>query len=123
MFKRLASFFLIVLIVCSSFNRLFFFAGYELNKNYIANVLCENKDKPQLNCEGKCFLSKKIAEAEKKQEHNTKQIQKDLYPSMMISKYFTFYFHQNIPQLKETSYLNFYHLYFTSKIFHPPAIV
>ncbi len=31
---------------------------YITNYDYIANVLCENKDKPQMNCDGKCYLSK-----------------------------------------------------------------
>ncbi len=36
-------------------------AEYIVNYDYIANVLCENKDKPQLNCDGKCYLAKQLA--------------------------------------------------------------
>lgn len=36
-------------------------ADYIVNYDYIVNVLCENKDKPQLNCDGKCYLAKQFA--------------------------------------------------------------
>ncbi len=35
-------------------------AWYEVNKNYVATVLCENRDKPELNCCGKCFVKKQL---------------------------------------------------------------
>ena len=34
---------------------------YAVNYNYIVENLCENKDKPTLNCNGKCFLAKQLA--------------------------------------------------------------
>ena len=33
---------------------------YHANYNYIANVLCENKDRPYLECNGKCYLEKQL---------------------------------------------------------------
>lgn len=49
------------------------FAGYELNKDYIAKVLCENKAKPMMHCNGKCFLAKKIKQAEEEQQKQQQQ--------------------------------------------------
>jgi len=34
---------------------------YVANYEYIINVLCENKDKPELKCNGKCYLGKQLA--------------------------------------------------------------
>lgn len=42
-------------------------ASYSANKDYIAKNLCENKNKPSMHCNGKCFLAKKLRE-EQKQE-------------------------------------------------------
>lgn len=42
------------------FSQLSVLAGYELNKNYIAKVLCVNRDKPEMHCNGKCYLKKKL---------------------------------------------------------------
>lgn len=33
---------------------------YNINYDYIVKVLCINKDKPELNCKGKCQLAKEI---------------------------------------------------------------
>jgi hypothetical protein len=34
---------------------------YVLNYNYIRKNICENKAKPELNCNGKCYLAKEIS--------------------------------------------------------------
>lgn len=36
---------------------------YVINYEYISTVLCENKDKPELKCCGKCHLKKELAKA------------------------------------------------------------
>jgi hypothetical protein len=45
---------------------------YTLNKAYFAQVLCENKDKPELRCEGKCHLAKEITKANDAGEKESK---------------------------------------------------
>ncbi len=37
---------------------------YYANYNYIATVLCENKDRPYLECNGKCYLEKQLKETD-----------------------------------------------------------
>ncbi|MBD3750649.1 MAG: hypothetical protein IE931_14270 [Sphingobacteriales bacterium] len=91
-----------------------------MNKDYIAQNLCINKDKPWLRCNGKCFLMKKIAEADKKQQSQEKQIQKDLYQQMMLVPVLKF-------QFFKTSKVQIFPYYADEKInlsqtpiFHPP---
>lgn len=43
---------------------------YVLNKNYIAQELCENRNNALLHCEGKCYLHKKLLEAEQKRSQD-----------------------------------------------------
>ncbi|WP_350284867.1 hypothetical protein [uncultured Croceitalea sp.] len=45
-------------------------AEYIMNYDYIVNVLCENKDKPQLQCDGKCYLAKQLAVESGESEEN-----------------------------------------------------
>ncbi|MFS4417974.1 hypothetical protein [Maribacter sp. 2307ULW6-5] len=45
-------------------------AEYIANYDYIVNVLCENKDRPELECNGKCYLSKMLAEATDREQQN-----------------------------------------------------
>ncbi len=40
--------------------------GFKLNQNFIARTLCVNRNKPEMHCNGKCFLAKKIAEAKER---------------------------------------------------------
>ena len=123
MLKRIFCIFLIAIIISSTLTRLFYFAGYELNKDFIAKELCINRDKPQLNCNGKCFLTKKIAEAEKKQESNERKTQKDLsQQTMLISSFKVAFFNHSIKK-SFPIYRKDYSITFYTAIFHPPQIV
>ncbi|GAB4011923.1 hypothetical protein GCM10028808_26770 [Spirosoma migulaei] len=51
-------------------------AHYQLNKEYIARVLCENRDKPQLHCNGQCYLAKRLkAQQDKQDKETTERVQ------------------------------------------------
>lgn len=123
MLKRVLCLFLIVLMANSSLTQLFYFAGYELNKEYIAAELCVNKDKPQLQCNGKCFLAKKIAEAEKKQQANERQTQKDLLQQVMLISEFKITFFGSIISPDYTPYKPQNPTQKHQSIFHPPQVV
>jgi hypothetical protein len=75
---KLTAVLLIIAIVSCSFSRFFIYAGFQLNKNYIATKLCENRNKPWLHCNGKCYLMKKIKQAEEKQNAAERESQKNL---------------------------------------------
>lgn len=50
-------------------------AYYHLNKDYIARVLCQNRDKPQLHCDGQCYLAKKLkVQADKHDKATTERV-------------------------------------------------
>ena len=40
------------------------------NYDYIVENLCENRDRPMLNCDGKCYLAKKLVEESKENSEN-----------------------------------------------------
>ncbi|MFD2520619.1 hypothetical protein [Emticicia soli] len=45
---------------------------YEINKDYIIKNYCVNKNRPQLHCDGKCYLAKKLKAAEERDTHQSK---------------------------------------------------
>ncbi|NKI27053.1 hypothetical protein HCG49_10810 [Arenibacter sp. 6A1] len=45
-------------------------AEYAINYDYIVENLCENRDKPLLNCDGKCYLAKQLAKESEGSEEN-----------------------------------------------------
>lgn len=48
-------------------------AYFKLNREYIAKVLCENRKRPELHCDGKCYLAKKLKQQQEKQDKETSQ--------------------------------------------------
>ena len=63
---------------------------YHANYDYIANVLCENRDKPYLECNGKCYLEKPLKKANHN-DHDHKstvpQINFDDYPITPLDQF------------------------------------
>lgn len=41
---------------------------FELRRDYIAHYLCENRSHPELHCDGKCYLAKKLKATQEHQE-------------------------------------------------------
>lgn len=60
--RQLTAILLALIITSQAFYNVGVLAYWLANRAYIAATLCENKDKPQLHCNGKCYLKKKIAE-------------------------------------------------------------
>lgn len=99
---------------------------FKINQDFIAEVLCINKDKPMTLCNGKCYLSQKLKKAE---EQEKKQV-----PSSLKEKSEVLYCYTNPPfdYLKYTdTYLSklnaayeneFYHSAFVTDIFRPPKL-
>jgi hypothetical protein len=56
--KQFSSILLASAILLQACGGLVIYAGYEMNKEYIARAFCENKDKPAMHCDGKCHLKK-----------------------------------------------------------------
>src|SRR5690606_37958801 len=54
-----------ILILVMLFKQLITVAKYVVFYDYIKNEVCVNKDKPELNCNGKCHLMKKMANVSK----------------------------------------------------------
>ncbi|MEZ4853117.1 hypothetical protein [Flavobacterium sp.] len=103
------------------------FLEYMVNYEYIANELCENKDKPELKCNGKCHLKKelaKVSEEEKPQSQDKKNQTSEievLYFSKVADYTFspTFGFSQ---KSINSHYLNLYKGVCTNSTFHPPTL-
>ena len=96
---------------------------YYANYDYIANALCENRDKPYLECNGKCYLEKQLKKAnhgDYDHKSNIPSINFDDYPVSLINQY-TY-------QLKEIKELRLEQLFvhkntsqtFFNSLFKPP---
>ncbi|MET6996476.1 hypothetical protein [Chitinophaga defluvii] len=61
---------LMLIWLCQLSGRYFVMLDFYINQNYIAKNLCINRDKPQMHCNGKCSLKKKLNEEDRKNQEN-----------------------------------------------------
>ena len=81
------------MIVLQSVSLLLVDAGYNTNHSYIVSALCVNRNKPQMHCDGKCFLKKELSNQQEKESS-----QRTIHPNSSI----TFF-------CEEISSYHFYH--------------
>ena len=119
-FRKIIAIFLLIGIVTNCFNQWLLFSSFTLNKSYIASVLCTNLDKPELHCEGKCFLDIKLKELEqknKKDQENLKRTVETIAPiySNILAPIFEITIKIEIPPyLQQKPFGN------AVSVFHPP---
>lgn len=64
--RNIVSIGLALLILLQSLSVVGIFISFKINQDYIAKNLCINRNKPAKKCNGKCQLTKKIAESTEK---------------------------------------------------------
>lgn len=120
---------LIVILALSMFLKpIFPVIEYVVNYQYISKVLCVNKAKPMMHCNGKCHLMKELAKA----AENEKPISSDKKHSVQESEILFFeeikpfnclhYVDANTAQVN-SRYSNFYSYLNSTSVFHPPTFI
>lgn len=112
-----------LLVLIQPMNKLIIFISFKINQEYIAKNLCVNRDEPITVCYGKCQLTKKIKEQEKKEKE---------YPQIALQKDFNLFYHIDGTADQSTiiateseyqsNYFIFYHILNPVDIFHPPKV-
>jgi hypothetical protein len=72
--KKLFAIFLAVVFVSQTLVNVGIGVYYHFNKVYITQQLCENKNNPNLHCNGRCYLSKQLKKAEEGESKSAKFI-------------------------------------------------
>ncbi len=119
---------IIILIIFSSimlFKPLWPVVDYVSNYEYIITVLCENKDKPELECNGKCYLTKQLAkEAQDTENTPYNSNQKIEIPVVLFCEslvnYKLFVIEKNIIEHNFNTSQNLYSKLFVSNTTPPP---
>ena len=104
------------------FSKLSIITSYQLNKDFISQVLCINKSAPELQCEGKCFLSKQLAQAEEheKAPAGDSQVKFDLLYYQVI---YTFKFRSVVVLLiSSNTYILPHYPSPSFSVFYPPKV-
>lgn len=101
---------------------------YMVNYDYIVNTLCENKDKPEMHCNGKCYLTKELAKTSENDSQNPTdgKISKTEIPQVLFSENiteFNFSIETEFFPTEKVGYLPvLFSSLFVSKIIHPPIL-
>ena len=122
MLKRFVAILLILTVISSNLTKCIVFATFKINQKYIATNLCENRDKPQMNCEGKCYLMKKLKQAEEKEQQQQHQSQKNLLQEAFLSKTDRPKFHTHLLAVFNYPPAASYYFQKSLSVFHPPKV-
>ena len=121
----------VILIIASLFiltKPLWPVVDYVVNYNYIIEKLCENRENPEMKCNGKCYLAKQFAKQASEEDKNpfegkTSKIE---IPQFIISENieeYTFASEQEMSSKTKINYVpNLNISLFISKILHPPRV-
>ena len=99
-------------------------ADYTLHKQIIAEKLCENRSRPELKCEGKCQLAKKMASEENQNNESGNSTLKASFSEIIVDHSFLV---AQLPVLLANANCNSFFVAsiptnFSSSIFHPPLV-
>lgn len=120
--KKAISISLILLLSAQSLYRLGLISYFDLNREYIARVLCANRDEPIPVCYGNCFLQRNLSLAD---QHNTDQKKpaetkvKVEVPVFLVGQVFALEL-VTVAQKGNTFLVNFYSPPSGPGLFHPP---
>ena len=102
------------------------FVSFKANQDFIAKVLCVNKDKPEMKCNGKCHLAKELNKTENKDENLPITISNKTEITLFIENQETFQIKPTFGFLTKECFIDEkkdYHSLFINGVFHPPRVV
>ena len=119
---RILAILLITGVLFQTFSKQLIYADYLWNKDYVSNVLCVNKAKPQSHCQGKCHLKKQL-ETNSKQQDSEKQSKTGIEIVSVSPSENQFSY---LPGSATTYFFKFVTarvISFHESIFHPPGVL
>jgi len=124
--RKALSYLLVLTLVFPCVIKLGMIVNYTIQFNYYSTVLCENKDKPELKCNGVCHLTKELQSVTDEKSDDTsnlpEELRVDIAPIIVMSNeniLLGFEFQSKRRFSEEVR--NNYRLIVVHDIFHPPV--
>jgi hypothetical protein len=124
------TFLFVSLILSKIAYSIFWQVNFYVNQKEIAEKECENKNRPEMHCNGKCYLAKQLKKADAELE-TQKEKQQGSYSNLKIIEGASFIPNESIVlefysfpinlNKHDFIYKNTYNLDFHFPIFHPPV--
>jgi hypothetical protein len=99
MLRRIIAAFLLIAFSMQVFSKAVIAINFYANQKEIAQALCENRNKPKMNCCGKCQLQKKLKEDDKNNGQGTaghKNVNTEIFPPCHLVIDWPTYFKQPV---------------------------
>lgn len=129
--KRFFVVILIFILVTPFLIKSSIYFDYFISYDTIVNELCENKDKPEMQCNGKCYMNKQLAivdgvnideERIPNSNHSTPEKVDTTLIFILSSLFFCVSDQDQREDSKFDNLTNFYHFLFEYEYFTPPKI-
>lgn len=124
--KQLLSIFIILILIFPSAARVWIMVDFSVHQDFIAKVLCINKDVPGSTCNGKCHLKKQLKKTEEDKHNKTASILKENSPSSFYLPMDVFRCEQQATAQNEVNFplrSSFKQSLFLDSLFRPPQNV
>lgn len=98
--------------------------NYQVNTDFIIKNFCENTDKPEMHCNGKCHLNKQIEQEENQKSENPITVNEGVAFVLTFEEPPLFILHQTDQPAISTSsqYLQKNYTSHLLGVFHPPKV-
>ncbi|MDX2072726.1 MAG: hypothetical protein SFV55_30100 [Haliscomenobacter sp.] len=121
------AYFFLILILWPSWRMGLVWVWFKANQTFIAKELCINRDRPELSCNGKCFLMTKMREVHRQGHDNFVNGLENLLGKDLVYVFQTFAIHLPKVFSKVQSKLHFYYqtplsIFHTLALIKPPAV-
>ena len=96
---------------------------YAVNYKYISTQLCENRARPELRCNGKCYIKKEILKSSENQNAKESKVQIKSIDVFVVNEISEFKADFSVEKNVENNFQNCFNLRvkpFDESIFHPP---
>ena len=96
---------------------------YVVNYDYISTQLCENRARPELRCNGKCYIKKEILKSSENQNAKESKVQIKSIDVFVVNEISEFIEDKKEKKNVENNFQNCFNLRvkpFDESIFHPP---
>lgn len=113
----------IVLLLVMSIRSVLPLLDYAVNYHYISTQLCENKNKPELLCNGKCYVKKELTKAS--QNATSKELKIEILDiTLPTESNLLVAIKQKVWVDKKaiSQHFNFHFQNFQQEFFHPPLV-
>lgn len=119
--QKICTIFLILALSVQLLAKLEIIALYKINKDYISQNLCENRARPKLECNGKCYLKKQLDKTEDESSNPGTETEAQTLIFFLVPTLWSQSIEFIEPVLAHnTGYTAFFNSCKLTDIFHPP---